>query len=87
MKFDFDLWLEDNQHIWEAFEKQALLVSQRGFKHYSARTIVEFLRHHTAISEEGSLWKINDHAIPHLSRLFMKVHPEYKGLFETRGMK
>ena len=86
MKFDFDEWLENNNHIWEAFEKQALLVSKRGFKHYSARTIVEFLRHHTAISEEGSLWKINDHAIPHLSRLFMKVHPEHKGLFETRGM-
>ena len=87
MKFDFDDWLIDNLHIWEAFEKQALLVSQRGFKHYSARTIVEFLRHHTAIAEEGSLWKINDHAIPHLSRLFMKVHPEHRGLFETRGMK
>jgi len=87
MKFDFFDWLEDNHHIWEAFEKQALLVSQKGFKHYSARTIVEFMRHHTAISENGDLWKINDHATPHLARLFMKVHPQYQGFFEVRGLK
>ena len=85
--FDFDLWLDDNHHIWLAFQEQALLVSKRGFKHYSARTIIEFLRHHTAISEKGDLWKINDHATPHLARLFMANHPELKGFFETRGIK
>ena len=87
MKFDFDLWLEDNQHIWEAFEKQALLVSERGFKHYSARTIVEFLRHHTTITEKDGEWKINDHATPHLARLFAKRNPMHKSLFEFRGIK
>ena len=87
MKFDFDLWFEENYHIWWAFQEQALLVIERGYKHYSARTIIEFLRHHTAIAENGDLWKINDHATPHLARLFMETHPEHKGFFETRGIK
>lgn len=87
MKFDFDEWLEQNNHIWIAFEQQAMLVSKKGFKRYSARTIVEFLRHHTAITENGSEWKINDHAIPHLARLFIKNHPQSAGFFEFRGMK
>lgn len=87
MKFDFDLWLEDNQHIWEAFEKQALLVSERGFKHYSARTIVHVLRHHSALTETSGEWKINNNVSPYLARKFMQKYPQFKGFFETRGIK
>lgn len=84
--FNFDEWIKSNNHVWEAFEKQALLVIERGYKHYSARTIVEFLRHHTAITEVGE-WKLNDHATPYLARKFMKTYPQHQGLFELRGTK
>ena len=86
MKFDFFEWLADNHHIWEAFEREALRTAQKR-KHYSAKTIVEFLRHHTLITETSGEWKINNYATSHLARLFMQSHPEHKGFFETRGLK
>ena len=85
MKFDFDSWIEENQHIYEAFEREALKIAQKR-KRYSARTIIEFLRHHSIIKESGSEWKINDHSTPHLARMFVRNHPEYVGFFEFRRM-
>jgi len=80
-------WFAENNHIWKAFEEQALLIYQRGHRHYSARTIIEFLRHHSALKEASGEWKINDHITPHLARRFMKEHPHLNGFFETRSMK
>ena len=28
-------WFAENNHIWKAFEEQALLIYQRGHRHYS----------------------------------------------------
>ena len=81
---EFSEWMLDNEHIWIAFEREALKVSNLGFKHYSARTIIEFLRHHSALQEKGSHWKINDHVTPYLARLFAAKYPNKKDLFEYR---
>ena len=50
---DFLAYLPDNLHIWEAFEQEALKIARKGFKHYSARTIIEVLRHHSALNEKN----------------------------------
>mgnify|MGYP003349026817 CR=1 FL=1 len=42
---NIEQWFKDNDHIWRAFERQAILIARSGHKHYSARTIVEYLRH------------------------------------------
>ena len=84
--FNFDEWIADNPHIYQAFEREALAIARKRPR-YSARTIVEFLRHHTLITEKDGEWKINDHATTHLDRLFAKNHPTYAHLFEFRGMK
>ena len=84
---EFDKWLTDNNHIWRAFENEALKVVRAGYEHYSAKTIIEFLRHHTAIKEGSGEWKINNDATSHLARLFAKKHPIYAHLFEFRGRK
>ena len=81
---DFEDWLGDNMHIWYAFEREAQNIRAKGRDHYSARTIVEFLRHHSTISEKGGTWKINSNSIPYLSRLFVLIHPEAKDFFEFR---
>ena len=83
---DQDLdWITQNFHIWEAFERQADLIWGRGRRHYSARTIIEYLRHETATRENASDgWKINDHATPSLARLYMLMHPDRDGFFERR---
>ena len=86
-KQDFDIWLDDNQHIWVAFEQEALNIARLGFKHYSARTIIHFLRHHSALREESGEWKINNDVSPYLARHFAEKYPNLKNLFEYRRVQ
>jgi hypothetical protein len=80
----FVAWLMDNFHVWRRFEQEALRVWNRGRRHYSARTIIEVLRHESALSDTGVEYKLNDHNTPDLARLFLDLHPACAGLFETR---
>jgi hypothetical protein len=84
---DFHTWLEHNYRVWEAFEREANLIWQRGRRHYSARTIGEYLRHESQIREgENHLQlKLNDHWWPDLARLYMLMHPDRDGFFERRA--
>jgi hypothetical protein len=82
---EFLEWLPENHHIWIAFEAEALKVLKRGFKHYSARVIVEVLRHHSALAEKpDNGWKINNNIIPYLGRLFALMNPVHANFFEFR---
>lgn len=81
---DFPAWLADNFHIWKAFEREADKVWARGRTRYSGRTIIEVLRHESALRERESEWKLNDWWTPDLCRLYMLMWPERK-LFELRG--
>ena len=84
---DFIEWLGENFHVWEAFVNEAFKVRAKGFKHYSARTIIHVLRHHSAISESGGEWKINNNHSPYLARLFDLRYPSAAGMFEFRKVK
>jgi hypothetical protein len=85
---DFIEWLRHNAHVWQAFEREANRIWDRGRRHYSARTIGEYLRHESAVREDGDQHglKLNDHAWPDLSRLYMLVHPDRFGFFELRDL-
>lgn len=84
---EFLAYLPENIHIYRAFEKEAKLAAARGFQHYSARTIIEVLRHHSALQESGGGWKLNNDNTPYLARLFGLVNPESASLFEFRVAK
>ena len=85
---DFFEWLSANWHVFEYFEKSANQVHDHGFKHYSARTIVEVMRHRSKIREIGDgEWKLNDHRTPDMARLYMMLHPENSDFFEFRERK
>lgn len=82
---EFLRWIPENAHIWIAFEQEALKIIAKGYKHYSARTIIHVLRHHSALSEQGDGgWKINNNISPYLARLFAILNPAYANLFEYR---
>jgi len=83
---DFATWLLTNPHIWSAFAREASRVWGRGRRHYSARTIVEVLRHESALAEVGGEWKITNNVIPDLARLYVQTYPERASLFEFRVM-
>lgn len=86
---DMTEWLSVpvNYIVWSSFVYQANAIWNKGIRHYSARTIGEYLRHHTAMSDSGTDFKLNDWIWPDLARLYMLVHPEREGFFETRGRR
>ena len=84
---EFVEWIQKNEHVWNAFCNEAIKIHNKGFKHYSARTILHVLRHHSAISENGTEWKISDHSSPYLARLFDLCYPEKTGLWSFKLCK
>jgi hypothetical protein len=84
---DFAAWLLANPHIWQAFAAKADQVWNRGRQHYSARTIVEVMRHESMLAEVGGEWKINGNYVPDLARLYVESYPDRVCLFETRVQK
>lgn len=83
---DFIPYLRENLHVYFAFEREALRIAARR-THYSARTIVEVLRHNSALQEVGGDWKLSDWWTPHLARLFALLNPQHAQLFEFRESK
>ena len=77
----------NNLELFEKFCTEAHRLVERGRSHYSARTITEYLRHHSFVEDNDPNFKINDHIIPKLSRVSMALFPKLNGLFETRGKK
>ncbi|MGL6123873.1 MAG: hypothetical protein ACRC1W_12855 [Shewanella sp.] len=81
---EFLQWIQDNVHVFHAFAEQVFLVRNKGFKHYSSKTIIEVLRHHSALSDSGVVYKLNNNVTPYLPRLFDLMHPKCAGMFEYR---
>lgn len=88
-RLEMDEWLAApvNFAVWSAFVYQANAIWNRGIRHYSARTIGEVLRHHSALSDTSMDFKLTDWLWPDLARLYMLVYPEREGFFETRGRR
>lgn len=83
---DFAAWLDANWHVYRRFEREVDAVWVRGRRHYSARTLVEVIRHETAVAEKQSRYKINNRFTADLSRLYGLCRPERANLFERRVM-
>lgn len=88
-RLDMEDWLRrpENWLVWAAFEYHANEAWNKGRRHYSARTIGEVIRHHTLLADSSSDFKVTDWLWPDLARLYMLVHPERSGFFETRGRR
>ncbi len=84
---EFLKWLPANIHVWDAFVAETFKIIERGYDHYSARTIVHVLRHHSAIEEKDGEYKINNNYSPYLGRLFDLIYPQNAGLFEYRTVR
>ena len=81
----FDDWIWDNLDFYRTFEAEALKVASTGRKKYAARTIVEYLRHWSAIKQVGSgSYKLNDHWTPSAAQLFRILNPTHADFFEFR---
>jgi hypothetical protein len=83
----FLVWLGDNWHVWQAFVEETFAVIESGHRRYSARTVVEYIRHKTHVKENsGSGFKLNNNHTPYLGRLFAMIYPEYADIFSFRAV-
>lgn len=78
-------FLRENLHVYWTFESSARRVVDVGFKHYSARTIIESMRHHTNVTEGSGAWKLNNNHTPYIARLFARCNPGLENLFDFRN--
>ena len=80
---EYEQYDADHPEIWQKFKTLAFRVIDRGFKHYSAKTIFETMRFHTSI-ETGESPKLNNNFTAYYSRKFMRDFPKHGEFFETR---
>lgn len=75
-----------NAQVIEEFFRQADIAWQKGHTSYSANCIVEFIRHHTNISEDPttSAFKIDSTFVPMLGRYYIVKNPERNGFFRFK---
>jgi hypothetical protein len=81
---DFPDWLDRNWHVYVAFSEAADNVRRHGWKHYSARTIMEVLRHQSNVREVDGDYKIGNNAIPDCARLYITQNPGTEGFFTLK---
>ena len=79
----FDEWLAKNWELYLSFEQQARNAGERR-AHYSAYTVVEYLRHETLLRDAESDFKLNQAWTSSVARLFAHLNPIYSTLFEFR---
>lgn len=83
---DFKQWLRENEAVFLRFDQEANKLRAAGRTHYSARTIAEFLRHETAVSQIGGELKLDNNVVPDMARLYMELTgPAALGFFSLRA--
>ena len=77
----------DRKHpqIWQQFEKTAITLINRGYKHLGAKQICEYIRFNSPSAAEAP--KISNNMTAYYSRKFVSLHPQYKDFFEFRERK
>jgi len=77
---------EAHPHIYEAMRASALDLRRRGWKHYGAKSVFEFLRFHTSVQASAD-YKLNNDYTSRYARLLMEREPELEGMFRTRRLR
>jgi hypothetical protein len=75
--------------LWDKFTLECL---DKGMRKVGTALIMERIRWETNVviqdhTDNNKKLKINDHHKPYYSRLWMKNNPQYKGVFEIRGVE
>ncbi len=78
---------DEGDAVWREFEKLALQMAAKR-SHYSAMSIVQVIRWHTAL-KDGTEFKINNNWAPGLARLWMNhhgnKHPDFFRMRDSLG--
>lgn len=78
--------LMDNVKIFNRFLFEAHAVADKR-EHYSARTIVEVLRHNSLAHDNHEKYKISNDITPIMAYASMQMFPSLNGFFKTRAKR
>lgn len=88
---DFGRWLKSNWHVYKRFEEEAQRVWDSGRRSYSARTLIEYIRHDTFVREVNmscmQAYKVNNSYVPDLGRIYGLMNEGRQDFFECRVMR
>lgn len=84
-RIEFPEWLMENFHVFDAFEREADNIRASGLRHWSHRTIWEYLRHETALRESGSDYKLDNNYTKCCAILYLLLHPDAGDFFSFRN--
>ena len=82
----FEDFHQDNPLVYDLFKRFALRAIRSGYKHFSAKTIIERIRWEAAVETKDPNFKINNNFTSRYSRLFQKDFPQYSGFFRDRKL-
>lgn len=89
LKEAFFRYHHKNPDVLELFEKFTFELIAAGHEKGSTAMIIERIRWETRINPEyrdRDEFKISNNHKPFYARVFMKLHPEYDGFFDTNRM-
>lgn len=78
---------EANPQVYLYFRDMAIDTIRRGFKHYSAKGVMELIRWHSGATAKGDCFKVNNSYTSYYARLFEKEYPQHRGFFRKRNSK
>ena len=86
LKDQFKEYHADNPQVYELFKRYAFQLINRGFQHYSSKSLFERIRWHNSVEVVNSSFKLNNNYTAYYSRLFAKDFPEHASFFQTRDL-
>lgn len=69
--------------FFEAFIVEAHKIASKR-THYSARTLIEVIRHHSVLEDSDKTFKVNNNITPIVARLATDMFPYLNGLFHMK---
>jgi hypothetical protein len=73
----FDIYLDDNIHVYQQIEKLALAACMRRNR-YGIDMLVGAIRWSSATSEVGTEYKVSNDAAAYFARIFHLQHPNHR---------
>jgi len=83
----FNDFNENNPHVFQAFEKQALQAIEKGKTKISAKLIINWIRWNEFLESTDKNFKINDAFQSYYARHFVDKYPEHRSVFEFRKLR
>lgn len=83
----FEKFNAENPHIYQEFERQALIAINKGRSKISSKLIINWIRWNEFLRSSDQNFKINDAYQSYYARHFVLQHPQHADKFEFRKLR